>query len=116
MGMVRLTSPSCIGPDLVAAHVKAIQHLKIDKVTVWDSGAANGGDGDRASGATANFLRGLIGSLPPLHELAKQAGIDLPDVLGTVSQEDAASEQPEPAKPDEKPHAAEDQEDGPEEV
>ena len=103
-------------PDLVAEQVKAIQNLKIDKVTVWDSGAATGGDGDRTSGATANFLRGLIGSLPPLHELAKQAGIDLPDVLGTVSKEDAAPEQPEPAKPDEKPDAAEDQEDGPTEV
>ena len=69
-------------PDLVAEQVKAIQNLKIDKVTVWDSGA-NGKDG---SGATAGFLRGLIGSLPPIHELAEQAGIDLPDVLGKVNE------------------------------
>ena len=67
-------------PELVAEQVKAIQNLKIDKVTVWDSGA-NGQDG---SGATAGFLRGLIGSLPPLHELAEQAGIDLPSALGKV--------------------------------
>ena len=67
-------------PDLVAEQVKAIQNLKIDKVTVWDSGA-NGQDG---GGATANFLRGLIGSLPPIHELAKQAGIDLPEALGKL--------------------------------
>ena len=60
--------------------MKAIQNLKIDKVTVWDSGA-NGQDGN---GATAGFLRGLIGALPPLHELAEQAGIDLPAVLGKV--------------------------------
>jgi flotillin len=68
-------------PDLVAEQVKAVQGLKIDKVTVWDSGS-NGHD---AGGATSNFLRGLIGALPPIHELAAQAGIDLPAVLGKVS-------------------------------
>jgi len=67
-------------PELVREQVKAIQNLKIDKVTVWDSGA-NGADGN---GSTANFLRGLIGSLPQMHELAEQAGIELPEVLGSV--------------------------------
>jgi flotillin len=67
-------------PELVAEQVKAIQNLKIDKVTVWDSGP-NGKDG---TGSTANFLRGLIGALPPIHELAEQAGIDLPEMLGKV--------------------------------
>ena len=79
-------------PDLVAEQVKAIQNLKIDKVTVWDSG--NGaGDG---TGSTANFLRGLISALPPIHELANQAGIDLPDVLGRVAR---SEQEPPPAKP-----------------
>ena len=73
-------------PELVSEQVKAIQNLKIDKVTVWDSGT-NGKDG---SGSTANFLRGLIGSLPPIHELAQQAGIDLPEVLGKVKEPKAA--------------------------
>ena len=69
-------------PELVAEQVKAVQNLKIDKVTVWDSG--NGGkNGD---GATAGFLRGLIGALPPIHELAEQAGVDLPGILGTVKE------------------------------
>lgn len=68
-------------PELVAEQVKAIQNLKIDKVTVWDSGSSTG---DGANGATAGFLRGLIGALPPIHELAQQAGIDLPEVLGQV--------------------------------
>jgi flotillin len=67
-------------PELVAEQVKAISNLKIDKITVWDSGS-QGGDG---TGSTGNFLRGLIGSLPPIHELAEQAGIDLPSVLGEV--------------------------------
>ncbi|MEM8738491.1 MAG: SPFH domain-containing protein [Planctomycetota bacterium] len=67
-------------PELVAEQVKAIQNLKIDKITVWDSGQ-NGGEG---TGSTGQFLNGLIGSLPPIHELANQAGIDLPAVLGKV--------------------------------
>ncbi len=66
-------------PELVAEQVKAISNLQIDKITVWDSGNGAGADG-----STAGFLKGLIGSLPPMHELAEQAGIDLPEVLGTV--------------------------------
>lgn len=67
-------------PALVAEQVKAIQNLQIDKITVWDSGAGETGAGS----STAGFLKGLIGSLPPVHELAKQAGIELPEVLGEV--------------------------------
>jgi flotillin len=80
-------------PDLIAEQVKAIQNLKIDKVTVWDSGS-----GENGNGATAGFLRGLIGALPPIHELAEQAGIDLPAVLGKVKETDDPLE-PEPEDP-----------------
>ncbi len=69
-------------PEIVAEQVKAIQNLKIDKITVWDSGGGNTGDG--AQGATAGFLSGLIGSLPAVHDLAEQAGIDLPPAFGKV--------------------------------
>ena len=68
-------------PELVAMQVKAIQNLKIDKITVWDSGSGADGKGN----ATANFLSGMIGSLPQVHELAKQAGIELPSALGQVT-------------------------------
>lgn len=64
-------------PVLVAEQVKAIAGVKIDKVTVWDGG--KGADGKTA---TANFLSGLVGSLPPLQEIAKGAGVDLPGYLG----------------------------------
>ena len=70
-------------PTLVTEQVKAIQNLKIDKITVWDSGRNGGGSGGR-NGATADFLSSLIGSLPAMHELAHQAGIELPSVLGKV--------------------------------
>ena len=66
-------------PTLVAEQVKAIQNLQIDKITVWDSASGTQGS------STAGFLRGLISSLPPVHELAKQAGIELPEVLGEVA-------------------------------
>jgi flotillin len=66
-------------PEIVAEQVKAIQNLKIDKITVWDSGRGEKG------GSTADFLSSLIGSLPAVHELAEQAGIELPDVLGRIA-------------------------------
>ena len=68
-------------PELVREQVKAIQNLQIDKITVWDSAGGSG----QPDNTTANFLKGMIGALPPVHELAKQAGIDLPEVLGTVN-------------------------------
>ena len=68
-------------PELVSEQVKAIQNLKIDKVTVWDGG--NGG-GSNGKGATAGFLSSLIGSLPAVHELAEQAGVELPGYLGKL--------------------------------
>ncbi len=71
-------------PQLVAEQVKAIQNLKIDKITVWDTGGGgNSGNGDHRN-TTANWLSGMIGSLPRLHELAQQAGIELPPALGKL--------------------------------
>ncbi|CAN5743946.1 flotillin family protein [soil metagenome] len=75
-------------PEIVAEQVKAIQNLRIDKITIWDGGA-HAGDGGNGKGATANFLAGMIGALPPMHELAKQAGIQLPAVLGTMEAQGA---------------------------
>jgi flotillin len=68
-------------PELVAEQVKAVQNLKIDKVTVWDGGNGNNGNGKNG---TAGFLSSLIGALPPIHELAEQAGVELPGCLGKL--------------------------------
>ena len=70
--------------------VKAIQNLKIDKITVWDSGNGAAGEGF-GGGSTSNFLKSLIGSLPPMQELAQQAGIELPQILGTVIDDSAGN-------------------------
>ncbi|HKZ17945.1 MAG TPA: SPFH domain-containing protein [Geobacteraceae bacterium] len=66
--------------QIVQLQVEAIRNIKIDKVTVWDSAGAST-DGT----ATSNFLSGLIKSLPPLHEVAGMAGIELPKYLREVS-------------------------------
>jgi flotillin len=68
--------------EIVGKQVEAIKNLKIDKITVWDSGAGNGnGKGDSS---TANFLSSMIKSLPPLHEVAEMAGVSLPSFLGNI--------------------------------
>ena len=72
-------------PSLVAEQVKAVQNLKIDKVTVWDGGNT----GANGKGATAGFLSSLIGALPPVHELAEQAGVELPGYLGKLRKSEA---------------------------
>ena len=65
--------------EVVAKQVEAIQNLKIDKITVWDSGAANG-----KGSSTSQFLSSLVTSLPPLQEIAKMAGVELPEYLGRM--------------------------------
>src|SRR5262249_55015869 len=75
-------------PKLVAEQVKAIQNLKIDKITVWDTGS-NGsvnGNGTTGRNTTAEWLAGMVGALPRIHELAAQAGIELPPALGKLGE------------------------------
>lgn len=81
-------------PKLVEQQVKAVQGLKIDKITVWDQGS--GGNGRNA---TADFVSGLVGSLPRLHELAQQAGIELPHALGKLKPRDEHGGTNEPQRP-----------------
>ncbi|MDR0932802.1 MAG: hypothetical protein LBM70_07290 [Victivallales bacterium] len=66
--------------EIVALQTEAIKGIKIDKVTVWDGGNKTA-DGKTT---TANFLSGMLQSLPPLHDVAGMAGLDLPDYLGKV--------------------------------
>ncbi len=68
--------------EIVHLQVEAIKNIKIDKVTVWDSG--------EKGGSTANFLSGMVKSLPPLQDVARMAGIQLPDYLGEMIDEKLA--------------------------
>ncbi|AIZ40694.1 flotillin family protein [Cellulophaga baltica] len=64
-------------PELVKTQAEAIKNIKIDKVTVWDSGAKSA-DG---KGSTANFISGMYKSVPPLQEMFNMAGMQLPEYL-----------------------------------
>jgi len=69
--------------QIVAKQVEAIQNLKIDKITVWDSGGGGGAATGQGS-TTSRFVSSLVGSLPPLQEVAKMAGVELPEYLGRM--------------------------------
>jgi len=79
--------------DIVKAQMDAISNLKIDKITVWDSGASNG------STTTSNFIAGLVKALPPLQEVAAMAGVELPEFFGKL-QKDSSSGQIDSNQPD----------------
>ena len=74
-------------PDLVKTQVEAVKGINIDKVTVWDSGASTDG-----KGSTANFVSGLMKSVPPLQDLFDQAGMALPTYLGKKAEEQKEEE------------------------
>ena len=76
-------------PELVKTQVEAVKGIKIDKVTVWDG---NGGKDGKTS--TANFISGLMGSVPPLQDLFKMAGMSLPEYMKGKDVAAPAAEEP----------------------
>ena len=68
--------------EMVSAQVEAVKNLKIDSITVWDGGGSTDGS------ATSDFISSLVRSLPPLHDVARNAGVDLPEFLGTMNNEE----------------------------
>jgi flotillin len=75
--------------EIVRIQVEAIKNIKIDKVTVWDS---NGGAGKDGKTATANFLSGIMKSIPPMNEMFDMAGMELPEYLGKNKSSDDSVE------------------------
>lgn len=63
-------------PELVKTQVEAVKNIKIDKITVWDSG-----NGQGENGSTANFVSGMMKTVPPLNDLFNMAGLNLPNYL-----------------------------------
>ena len=57
--------------------------MKIDKVTVWD-----GGQNADGKTSTANFLSGMLKSLPPLDDLYGMAGLKMPKIISPVDAEE----------------------------
>ena len=63
--------------QLMEIQVQAIKGISIDKITVWESG--KGADGQTS---TANFLSGMMNSLPPIKDLLNMSGMELPEWVG----------------------------------
>ncbi len=74
--------------ELMRIQVEAVKNIKIDKVTVWDGGKS--GDGNTA---TADFISGMMNAVPPLNDVFKQAGMELPPLLGKDLSEIVESEE-----------------------
>ncbi|HPE84713.1 MAG: flotillin family protein [Chlamydiia bacterium] len=67
--------------EIVRLQTEAIRNIKIDKITVWDSGQSD--DGKRGT-TTSNFLSNMVKSVPALHDVAEMAGVELPGYLGKL--------------------------------
>lgn len=86
-------------PELVKTQVEAIKGVNIDHVTVWDSGNGSGKDG---KGSTANFLSGLMKSIPPMADLFNLAGLDLPEYLAKKKEDTVPAVEAEEVTSEEK--------------
>lgn len=86
-------------PELVRLQSEAIKNIKVDKITVWD-----GGTGKDGKTSTANFLSGMYQSVPPLQEVFKMAGLELPTYLG----KEGSAANPAPGSKNKKPQEGED--------
>lgn len=64
-------------PELVRTQVEAVKNIKIDKITVWDSG----NNAENGNNSTANFVSGMMKTVPPLNDLFNMAGLNLPTYL-----------------------------------
>ncbi len=74
--------------EVANIQAEAISNLPIDKVMVWDSG--NGESG------MSNLGQRLMGAIPPMHDLARLAGLELPEFLGKMNGEQTAGENGKP--------------------
>ncbi len=78
--------------ELAQIQAEAIKNLPLEKVIVWDSG----GDG-----GLTDLGKKFMGVLPPIHELAKIAGLELPEFLGRATPKEERSQQsPRPPRVD----------------
>ena len=75
--------------ELIAASAQAISSIKFDKVVVWDGA---GGTSTSSETATANWLRNMAKTLPPMLEVMKEiGGVEFPDVVAKISGKESES-------------------------
>ncbi|MDD3473372.1 MAG: SPFH domain-containing protein [Syntrophaceae bacterium] len=70
------------------AHIQAdtVKNLPLEKIIVWDGGG---------SGGMSDLGKRLMGVLPPMHELARVAGLELPEFLGKATSQTNTKPPPE---------------------
>lgn len=73
--------------EIVKLQTEAIKNIKIDKITVWDSGNQTG-DPSKGS-STSNFISQFVKSLPSLHDVTAMAGLEMPAYLGRMKESSA---------------------------
>lgn len=65
-------------PELIRIQVEAVKNIKIDKITVWDSG---NNQSENKHNSTTNFIANMMKSVPPLNDLFNMAGLKIPSFL-----------------------------------
>ena len=87
--------------ELSKTAAQAISNIKFDKVVVWDSGSSKDG-----SSATANFVKSVAGSLPPMmHMMSEIGGVKMPEYFGKLTDESAPRPPSPPTPPESGPAA-----------
>ncbi len=76
--------------DVARIQTEAVKNLPIEKIIVWDGGG---------EGGMSNLGQRIMGALPPMHELAKMSGLELPEFLGRISPKKEVSSQEPPSAP-----------------
>ncbi len=77
--------------NLADASAKAISNIKFDKIVVWEGGGENGHT------STANFLKGMAKTMPPMLQVMRDiGGVELPEALVKLGA-DTSSPAPSPA-------------------
>jgi len=81
--------------EVAGVQAQAVKDLPIEKVIVWDGGGEAGlsGLGGR-----------LMSALPPMHDLAKQVGLELPEFLGRIANTGNASDKKQDAPDKSEPY------------
>ncbi|MBN1809364.1 MAG: flotillin family protein [Planctomycetes bacterium] len=75
--------------DVAGIQAQAIQDLPIEKVMIWDGGG---------EGGMANLGKRVMGALPPMHDLAKLVGLELPEYLGSAAGKKEKADEDEPGE------------------
>lgn len=74
-------------PEIARIQVEAIKGIKIDKVVVWDNLGNGAGKDGNGKTQTAQFMSGMMGSLPNWNELFESVGFNLSDFFDKKREE-----------------------------